>query len=136
MSETDFIKLFTKNLKYFLEKSGKTQSELSRDLGLSKTTVSSWFNGKRIPRMDKVDMLCDYFGINRSDLMEDKNHEEQSTYYLNDETKEIAQEIFKNKELRLLFDAGKNASPEDLKLVYDMLLRMKRSEKPSDDGGC
>ncbi|MCI5952582.1 MAG: helix-turn-helix transcriptional regulator [Anaerostipes sp.] len=124
MSEIEFIKIFTKNLNKYLELSGKTQAELSRDLNISKTTVSSWFNGKRIPRMDKIDMLCEYFGINRSDLMEDKTDSEPS-YYLNDETKQIAQEIYENPDLRILFDASKNASPEDLKFVIEMVKRMK-----------
>lgn len=73
MSEKEYIETFTKNLKHQLTKKGKTQTELSRDLGLSKTTVSSWFNGYRMPRMDKIDMLCNYFNVSRSDLLEDKS---------------------------------------------------------------
>ena len=71
MSETEFRKLFARNLTYYVNSSGKTQAEVAKALHLSKATMSSWCIGTRIPRMDKVDMLCDYFGIRRSDLMED-----------------------------------------------------------------
>ncbi len=136
MSEEDYKKAFSRNLKRYMDDNGKTQTDIVRDLGFNKATVSTWVNGVKIPRMDKIDALCDYFDISRSDLIENKPKDE-STYYLNQETKEIAQEIFENKELRLLFDAGKDASPEDLKLVHDMLVRMKRSEDHSDDNeGC
>ena len=71
MSETEFRKLFARNLTYYVNSSGKTQAEVAKALHLSKATMSSWCIGTRIPRMDNVDMLCDYFGIRRSDLMED-----------------------------------------------------------------
>ena len=71
MSETEFRKLFARNLTYYINSSGKTQAEVAKALHLSKATMSSWCIGTRIPRMDKVDLLCGYFGIKRSDLMED-----------------------------------------------------------------
>ena len=74
MSETEFRRLFARNLTYYINASGKTQSEVARALHLSKATMSSWCLGTRIPRMDKVDLLCSYFGIKRSDLMEDHTH--------------------------------------------------------------
>ncbi|MDD3745006.1 MAG: helix-turn-helix transcriptional regulator [Anaerostipes sp.] len=127
MSEKELNKIIAKNITELLKTHGKNQSDLADYLGVTQTTVSNWCRGEKTPRMKKIDMICDYFSINRSDLMEDKGEQEQSTYYLNKETKKIAQEIFENKELRLLFDAGKDVSPEDLKLVHDMLIRMKRS---------
>ena len=54
-------------------------------------------------------------------------------YYINDETASIAQEIFENKELRLLFDAAKDAQPEDLQTVHQMLLALKRKERGDID---
>lgn len=107
MSEDQYRKIFSKNLRKYMEKNEKTQVDLINDLGLNRSSISTWCNGTRLPRMDKVDILANYFGIKRSDLIEDKEEQEQPTYYLNEETKEIAQEIFENKELRLLFDAGK-----------------------------
>ena len=59
----------------------------------------------------------------------DEDAERPIGYYLNEETAAIAQDIFESKELRLLFDAARDATPEDLKLTHDMLLALKRKEK-------
>lgn len=69
---TDFSKLFARNLNNALISHGKTQSDLVRDLHFSKATVSSWCNGTRVPRPDKMDEICNYLNIRRSDLMEEK----------------------------------------------------------------
>ncbi|RHP85349.1 XRE family transcriptional regulator [Roseburia sp. AM59-24XD] len=109
--------------------SGKNQMDLMRDLGLSSSTVSNWCTGSKLPRMDKVQMLADYFHILKSDLLEEKSPADNNTYYLNPETSKIAQEIYDNKELSLLFDAARDADPEDLQTVHSMLMALKRKER-------
>ena len=121
-------KIFTKNLNSYIEANGKTQLEISKSIGVSPQTFNTWCKGIAIPRMGKVQALADYFGINKSDLIEEKEESDES-YYLNDETKKIAQEIYENKELGLLFDAARTANPEDLKTVHTMLTALKRKEK-------
>lgn len=71
MSEKEYAKIIAKNLRNIAYNAGKTQADISKDLGISKATVSSWMNGTRIPRMDKIDLLCHYFNVSRSDIMED-----------------------------------------------------------------
>lgn len=71
MDETAFKKMFARNLTYYINASGKTQAEVAKALHLNKATLSSWCTGTRTPRMDKVDLLCEYFKIRRSDLMEE-----------------------------------------------------------------
>jgi transcriptional regulator with XRE-family HTH domain len=55
----------------------KSRNDISEALKISYFTVSDWVNGKKYPRMDKVEMLANYFGIQKSDLIEDK--EEQNS---------------------------------------------------------
>lgn len=131
MSEDQYKVIFSKNLKYYMYINGKTQIDLINDLGFNKSAVSTWCNGTRLPRMDKVEQLARYFGINRSDLIEDKNKSEsqEPSYYTNPETAKIAQEIYENKGLSLLFDAAKDATPEDLQTVHTMLLALKKKER-------
>lgn len=50
---------------------GKTQINIVNDLGFNKSAVSTWVNGTRLPRMDKVDILARYFGVKRSDLVDE-----------------------------------------------------------------
>ena len=73
MSEETYQKIFSKNLNYYMELNGKNQTDLINDLGFNKSAVSTWCNGTRLPRMDKVEILAHYFNINRSDLIEEKN---------------------------------------------------------------
>ena len=131
MAEDDYKRIFSKNLKHYMEVNGKTQVDIINDLGIKRSVISSWCNGVRLPRMDKVDMLAKYFGIRRSDLIEE--HEYEECYYTNQDTLEAAQKIFENKELRLLFDAAQDASPDDLETVHQMLLALKRKERGMDD---
>lgn len=135
MPEEIYRKIFAKNLIYYMEKNGKTQSDLINDLGFNKSAVSTWCNGTRLPRMDKVDALAKYFHINRSDLIEEKSNPDDR-YYINDETAQAAQEIFENKELKMLFDVARDADAEDLRALHSMALALKRKERGNDDTGC
>ena len=66
MSNDDlYKKIFSQNLKKFMALNNKTQSDLINDLGFDKSAVSTWCNGTRLPRMDKVNTLAKYFNINR-----------------------------------------------------------------------
>ena len=67
-------KIVSKNLNSLLSKYGKTVSDVSRDLGISDATVRSWFNGSKYPRIDKVQLLADYFHVTRSGITEENNH--------------------------------------------------------------
>ena len=73
MSETDYKKIFSKNLKKYMQLNNKTQSDLINDLDLSSSTISNWCTGQKLPRMNKIEMLANYFGINKSDLLEEKD---------------------------------------------------------------
>lgn len=65
--------IFGKNLKRQMRLSGITQADIVRRLGVSKSTVSVWANGANIPRADKMEQLCQMFGIKFSDLLEEKS---------------------------------------------------------------
>lgn len=135
MSEESYQKIFSKNLNYYMALNNKSQTDLVNDLGFNKSAVSTWCNGTRLPRMDKVEALARYFDINRSDLIEEKNLE--AGYYFSEETAKAAQEIFENRELRMLFDAARDADAEDLKALHSMALALKRKEHGNiDDTGC
>lgn len=79
--------IFSRNLKRYLENSGKTQKEVAAAIYVSTGTFCDWMKGRAYPRMDKVQSLADYFGINKSDLVEEVN---------------IAKESISNKEQKVL----------------------------------
>ena len=59
----DSKQIFSENLRRHMELSRKTRKDISESLGISYYTVSDWVNGKKFPRMDKVEMLANLFGI-------------------------------------------------------------------------
>jgi len=73
--------IFAKNLKRQLSLKNKTQADIVNDLNLTSSTVSDWVNGKKYPRMDKVQIIADYLGIYKSDLIEEKKeHSDEEIY--------------------------------------------------------
>lgn len=124
MSEEEYRLIFVKKLNYYMHLNNKTQMDLMRDLDLSSATISSWCNGKKLPRMGKIQMLADYFHIEKSDLLEEKKHSDE-TYYLNDDARELAQFLYDNPDYKVLFDASRKVKKEDIEFVKQMLDRFK-----------
>ena len=65
--------IFARNLKRYIDASGKSQIEVATAVRVSKGTLSDWLSCRSYPRMDKIQALADYFGIQKSDLVEDIN---------------------------------------------------------------
>lgn len=102
--------IMSKNLKYYIEKSGKDRRELSEIWGFPYSTVSDWVNGRKYPRIDRIEIMADYFGIQKSDLIEDK-------------TKPTVDDDGLSENMRKLMDFVKTV-PED---KAEMILRVIRS---------
>lgn len=115
-----------------LQSYGVTPYKVSKETGISQSTLSDWKKGKITPKSDTMKKIADYFGVSVDYLMTGTEKEGSDKYYLNEETAEMAQKLFENKELRVLFDAAQDASPEDLKTTYDMLMALKKKERGND----
>ena len=76
MSDIGNAEIFARNLSYYVERSGKQQKELAEMVGVSTSTFSAWMTATRYPRIGKIEKLADYFGILKSDLIEDKSKNE------------------------------------------------------------
>ena len=64
--------IFANNLSFYMEKKGVDRNTLCADLNLKYTTVRDWLKGITYPRIGKIELLANYFNINKSDLIEDK----------------------------------------------------------------
>lgn len=73
IEEKETQRIFSNNLKYYLKLKNKTQLDLANAIGVSNTTINNYVKGYNAPRMDKVDKICKYLGISRSDLIEEKS---------------------------------------------------------------
>lgn len=67
-----------------MERHGKTQKELAEIVGVSAPTVNDWISAKKYPRIDKIEILANYFGILKSDLIEDKTEKPDATAELSE----------------------------------------------------
>ena len=68
--------VFASNLNRLLDKNGKTQADLVAFMNTTASTVSDWCNGKKYPRVDKMQKIASYFGVLMSDLTEEQKFEE------------------------------------------------------------
>lgn len=73
MSDEESKKILAFNLQYYMNEMGIDRNELCQILGFKYSTVSEWLQGKKYPRIDKIEALANYFGIKKSDLIEDKS---------------------------------------------------------------
>lgn len=73
MSDLGNKEIFSKNLKYYMTINNKNRNDVCRDLDIPYTTFAEWYNANIYPRIDKIEMLANYFDIKKSDLVEDKD---------------------------------------------------------------
>lgn len=110
-------------VKAICKKQGIPIYKLEKDLGFSNGYIGQLKKGT-LPD-DRLEKVADYLDVSVAYLMSG----EEAEYYTNPETAEMAQKIFENRDLRLLFDAAADAPPEDLQLVHQMLLALKSKER-------
>lgn len=96
-------------------------SKLERDLGFGNGYIGQLRKGS-LPD-DRLKLIANYLNLSIYYLQNGEDPSEE--YYLNDETAQIAQEIFDNPELRMLFDTARDCSPEDMKKVISMVKAFK-----------
>ena len=104
---------------------------LEKSLGFGRGYIGKFKTKGTIPTVKKLQKIADYFGVSVDYLMTGEEREGDK-YYLSEETAEMAQAIFENPDLRVLFDAAKDATSEDLKTTYDMLMALKKKERGED----
>ena len=104
-----------------------TQAEMARKLGISRSAVGMYEQGKREPDFETLEAIADYFNVTLDYLRTGVPADGQGKYYLNDETARVAQEVFDDPDLRMLFNAARDAKPEDIRLAAEMLKRFKET---------
>lgn len=65
-------RIMAENIKRYMEKKDINAKQLAKILDFPYTTVLSWINATNYPRIDKIEQMADFFGIKKSDLIEDK----------------------------------------------------------------
>lgn len=114
---------FKDMLKYFRMRANLSQSELAEKIGVSTSTISMYEVGKREPDFETEERIADFFNTDLDTLR--GRDVEQETYYLDDEARKMAQFMFENPEYKVLFDASRKVSKDDIDTVIAILDKFK-----------
>lgn len=117
------------NIRTLRKAEGWTQKELAERLNrigleISEKTISSWEINRTTPTIGFVEKLAEVFKCKKTDIIGENIYGEY--YFLNEETRRIAQEAYENPDLRILFDAARDTTPEDLKMAIEIVKRLKK----------
>ncbi len=131
--------IMAENIKFFMEKKNKDRVTLCKDLKIPYTTFADWINAVTYPRIDKIEMLANYFGVEKSDLVEKRsisqwgNHEANLRYLENKpELQAIYSEIVNRDDIYVLFDKTKDLDPKDVESVL-MFVQTIRKQRGMDE---
>ncbi len=125
MSDLGNKAIFSKNLRMIMERFGKTRNQICDDLEIKYTTFADWYNGKKYPRIDSVEILASYFGLLKSDLIEDKG----GVLSIDEKPHvETAREVLASEGIRILFDADANLTEVQINEIVSFI-RFKRGEE-------
>ena len=119
MSSIGNKEILSKNLKQYMNKKGITQKEMSEIVGVATSTFNDWMKAKKYPRIDKIVIMANYFGILKSDLIEEKMTEEKSKK--NDTMAGIVTRLRTDDEFLDVVEKIEGLSGEDLEKVKKML---------------
>ena len=107
-----------------LKEKGMRVSDFCKATGISAGTMSDWKSGRYALKAEKLKIVADFFGVSVEYIMTGQQPEQ---YYLNPETAAIAQQVYDNPDLRMLFDAAQDVDPENIRLAAEMLSRFKET---------
>ena len=100
---------------------GKSRKDVCEALGFSYYTLTDWVNGKKYPRMDKVEILADYFGILKSDLIEEKGEERFEMQKKNDTIADVVVRMRTDSDFLSLVETLNTLDAEKISGVKQML---------------
>lgn len=117
---------FGEILKMLRTKKGITQVEMAEMLGISRSSVGMYEQGKREPDFELEEKIADLFNVSL-DFLRTGDVTKHGGWYLDEETAREAQRVFDDPDTRMLFDAARDASPEAIRLAAEMLKTFKRT---------
>ena len=100
-----------KNIKRIRVANGMEQSQIAKIAGVTNKAVSAWENELSVPRMGAIQRIADYFGILKSDIIEDKSNPYNGTDPLKKEISNLVADIL-----------GKTDDMNKLELLKNVLI--------------
>ena len=127
MSDLGNKEIMAQNIQRLMDKRGIDRNKICTDLGFKYTTFTDWVKGNTYPRIDKIEMMANYFDVSKSDLVE--RYDENKPYYANLEITQFAQALqnspYANNLITSITDLSEEEMAETLK--YIDFLKSKRN---------
>ena len=117
--------VFAKNLTYYMENANKNQKEMAAIVGVSAPTFNEWLKAKKFPRIDKIEKLAQYFGILKSDLIEEKTEEHREMQKKNSTLAGLTVRMRKDEEFLSVVEIINELSPEQLASIKQVATLLK-----------
>jgi len=115
--------VFAKNLNYYMLKANKNQKEMAAIVGVSAPTFNEWLKAKKFPRIDKIEKLAQYFGILKSDLIEEKKEEHREMQQKNSTLADITVRMRTDKDFSSLIEGINQLTKCSLQVSSRLLIR-------------
>lgn len=93
--------IMSANIRKYMAEKGISAKDLSKALNVPYTTVLSWINAEYYPRIDKIEMMSDYFGCLKSDLIEQKNLATENDSEISKAKKELIEKVMQMSDAEL-----------------------------------
>ena len=126
MSNLGTKETMAKNLHYYVERSGKTQKEMSEIIGVSTSTFNDWMKAKAYPRIDKIEMLANYFKILKSELIEEKDEDFRQIQKNNDTITDAIVRMRSDDEFLSVVGGLLTLNAEQMSAVKQLLLVLQK----------
>lgn len=118
--------IMAKNIRHYMELKGKDRNQICKDLGFKYTTFTDWINGNTYPRIDKIELMANYFGINKSDLVEENSLSARDNRDIKKDLDNIMEKLTHKEYGPAAYD-GEDLSEESMDLFRDELeIALKR----------
>ena len=119
--------VFSDNLNYYISKTGVKQRDIAKAVGVSEGTVCDWLKRRSYPRMDKIQLLAEYWDIQMSDLVEERSVDNQ--YYLQKEADLVAKYLESRPDILITFKKFQKLSGQNKAIIQAMIESLAGDDK-------
>lgn len=126
MSDLGNKAIMAENIQRLMDSRGIDRNKICADLGFKYTTFTDWVKGNTYPRIDKIEMMANYFGVPKSELVEKYV---DGGYYSDVEAAEFAEYLRTRPGARMLFSAAKDITKEEMEETVKYIEFLKSKHK-------
>lgn len=124
------MKTMGTRLKKLRLNAGYTGEEVGRMLQVSKSAISMWEKDLRSPSADLIERFADIYGVSTDYIITGKESSStKNSYYYDAEVAELAEQIKNDSELRILLDAKRNLSKQDMEAIINITKSLLQRER-------